>query len=378
MGEKRETEEVIDKTTIKEDVLSKSVVDQLNFPVKSINSIVEGFNLNLMENNSLLSNQTKIESLLNLKSPLKSLEIKSLKSFKTSLIDHKFTDLSVLDSMSADILKPIELGKHITDLSEVTKSSLQLQNYNLNPIKDSLLLQTSVATTSLNGVFEEKNSAKINSLTNSVGLSLNAIPNNISYISEILDKQIFRLPELRISYGLFTDEEIKEAINIIEKENIKKETEIDETKGKPFKKFPIRIKGAVLFIYFLIEIMANFITVWGVAEEKVVSIQKNYFINIENAVFQSEREGIKWLNDELKKDSFEQIERNFRIVIKSDLIVRTERRKDSRIAGTLDTGYVVQIIEKKRNWTYVLYSDPSEGVVIEGWTNTKYLKKIIK
>lgn len=52
-------------------------------------------------------------------------------------------------------------------------------------------------------------------------------------------------------------------------------------------------------------------------------------------------------------------------------------RKDSRIAGTLDTGYVVQIIEKKRNWTYVLYSDPSEGVVIEGWTNTKYLKKIM-
>lgn len=240
MGEKRETEEVIDKTTIKEDVLSKSVVDQLNFPVKSINSIVEGFNLNLMENNSLLSNQTKIESLLNLKSPLKSLEIKSLKSFKTSLINHKFTDLSVFDSMSADILKPIELGKHITDLSEVTKSSLQLQNYNLNPIKDSLLLQTSVATTSLNGVFEERNSAKINALTNSVGLSLNAIPNNISYIREILDKQIFRLPELRISYGLFTDEEIKEAINIIEKENIKKETEIDETKGKPFQKIPYK------------------------------------------------------------------------------------------------------------------------------------------
>lgn len=92
--------------------------------------------------------------------------------------------------------------------------------------------------------------------------------------------------------------------------------------------------------------------------------------------FPSEKAGIKWLNDELKKDVSEQITKNFRIVTKADLPVYELQTRRSKTVATLNTGYVVQISQKNRNWSYVIYTDHESGEHIEGWVFTTCLKQI--
>ena len=53
-----------------------------------------------------------------------------------------------------------------------------------------------------------------------------------------------------------------------------------------------------------------------------------------------------------------------------------QQTKNSRKDGTLTFGDVVQIIEKRKNWSYVVYSSFEDEKVIEGTVFTRYLKQI--
>ena len=173
-----------------------------------------------------------------------------------------------------------------------------------------------------------------------------------------------------------TNQDIEQARDILEDENAAKKIYKELREEKELNKMSKPIRCVLIFIYRLIMFLAAIAQVAVYTEDRVIPVMQSYIHYEQEGMFQSKIAGINWMNDELKKDVSSQIINNFRIVAKDNLIVREGKRKDSRIAGKLDTGYVVQILEKKKNWSYVLYSNYESDEVIEGWTFTRYLKQI--
>ena len=170
-----------------------------------------------------------------------------------------------------------------------------------------------------------------------------------------------------------TEDDIKEANDILKSDNPEEEVtkEINQKKG-----LPTSIKTIVIYIVLIIRLLADIVTVAEFAEERIPQIMDYYEEHIAEDTSKSDRESINWLNDELKKNVSQQITQNFRIVTKDDLAVRTGKGMDTRIKGQLNHGDVVQILEKKKNWTYVSFSNYKNEEVIEGWVFTRYLKQI--
>src|SRR5699024_3123410 len=174
-------------------------------------------------------------------------------------------------------------------------------------------------------------------------------------------------------FGL-TNEDIKDINDVLESETA--EEQIVEELSKNPKKISKAIMGVVWFIYFLMQFLSNTADVIKFTEDRVIPVMESYMDYERKGTFQSKNSGIKWINNELKKDVSSQITNKFRIVTKEELVIREGKTKDSRIAGKLDAGYVVQILEKKKNWSYVFYSNYEDNEVVEGWTSTRYLKQI--
>jgi len=198
----------------------------------------------------------------------------------------------------------------------------------------------------------------------------------ITSLGETLATFSDKIAEIDWANYKLTNKDLEQAHDILENENAEEIVNEELSKNKDPNKISKPIKSVLIFIYRLIMFLAAFAQVVEFTEDRVIPVMQSYIHNEQEGTFQSERAGIKWINDELKKDASRQIVNNFRIVTKESLIVREGKRKDSRIAGKLATGYVVQILEKKKNWSYVLYSDYENKEVIEGWTFTRYLKQI--
>jgi len=126
----------------------------------------------------------------------------------------------------------------------------------------------------------------------------------------------------------------------------------------------------------VVSFLSGLATIANHTETKVIPVTKTFYHYIEEGVFNSDREAINWLNDELKENTSQQLSKNFRIVTKNDLIVRERKTINAKIKGQLNHGDIVQIIEKKRNWTYVHFSNYEDSKIVEGWVFTRYLKQI--
>lgn len=216
--------------------------------------------------------------------------------------------------------------------------------------------------------FTKLNTEHINRLANSFMLSPPHSLIDLSHLYNILDKHREWLSEIK-----FTENDYEYAIDVIEK---------DEWESFINQDFPEKEKEELLkeekSLFVKLQLVVDVITliftfIFPPFEVNVTNIQENYNIHIENATFYSDKEGIKWLNDELAKEHLEQ---NYRIVTKDNLVVRTEKKKNSHIVETLHTGNIVQLIKKERNWSYIMYADPDNGDLFSGWTNTRYLKSI--
>lgn len=133
----------------------------------------------------------------------------------------------------------------------------------------------------------------------------------------------------------------------------------------------------IIFHKFIFPIMFIFgISPIDIAHVTADIISDNYHSYVENGEFISIKEGMNWLNKELKSEISKDDLSSFRVVTKDELIVRKSKKVNSRISGKLYKTDVVQILEKRKNWTYILYSNYEEDDVIEGWVQTRYIKQI--
>ncbi|WP_339229346.1 SH3 domain-containing protein [Aeribacillus sp. FSL K6-2833] len=77
-----------------------------------------------------------------------------------------------------------------------------------------------------------------------------------------------------------------------------------------------------------------------------------------------------------KEYTFEEL-KPFRMVSTSQLTVRQTNKRNTKAIDTLHFGQVVRVIEKRRNWTLVVYQK-EDGEVVKGWVLTRYLEKLTK
>ena len=169
-----------------------------------------------------------------------------------------------------------------------------------------------------------------------------------------------------------TEIKVKQAYETSEDAYVEENTSKELNNNKSRKEIIARLRYVLVTIFLIIGYLSDLIAVIEYTEYTIYpAIQ-----SLSDHTFNSDKTAIKWLNNELKQDVSVQITNNFRIVTKDDLDVREGKKVASRIKGKLNSKDVVQIIEKKRNWTYISYSNHKESEYVEGWVFTRYLKQI--
>lgn len=183
--------------------------------------------------------------------------------------------------------------------------------------------------------------------------------NRILLISETLFEFEDKISDLDWTNFELTEEDLVEANEIFESEKPREEIfkELDKKGGG--------IKSLLVFICTFFTIMSGVGGTIDFVEDRVIPAYQSVTDYIEKEYFDSN-----------EKNTLNDIHKNFRIVTKDNLVVREGEKVDSGINGKLNSRDVVQIVKKKRNWTYVFYSNYEDDLVIEGWVFTRYLKEI--
>ncbi len=66
----------------------------------------------------------------------------------------------------------------------------------------------------------------------------------------------------------------------------------------------------------------------------------------------------------------------FRIVSANTLNVRQSGSRKSEIIGQLHIGYIVEVLNKERKWSLVIWHDKNTNTSIQGWVFSRYIKAI--
>lgn len=106
------------------------------------------------------------------------------------------------------------------------------------------------------------------------------------------------------------------------------------------------------------------------------AVEDNYYSFVENSKLLSVEENLNGATKELRRVLSKDDLKSFRIVTKNELIVRDGKKLNTKINGKLNKSDVIQIVEKERNRTYIIFYNKENDEVIKGWVSTRYLKKI--
>ena len=139
---------------------------------------------------------------------------------------------------------------------------------------------------------------------------------------------------------------------------------------------------SVSFEIRLNDVLDNVVKQHPILAKIIIFILLPIIINIYTSIYFTESTGtnhsllIKQIKKEVQQQPIDpDLFKQFRFVSSPSLNVRSEETKKSRLVGQLYLGDVVKIVNKKKNWTLVEYSDTSGETIIRGWVFTRYLKK---
>lgn len=91
---------------------------------------------------------------------------------------------------------------------------------------------------------------------------------------------------------------------------------------------------------------------------------------------ESKKQNLRQLREVLKKEVPVEMHNLFMMVTNMNLIVFEKPKMNAARIGTIDSTKIVQCMEKKSEWTRIVYDNPRNAQILEGWVLTKYLKKI--
>lgn len=58
------------------------------------------------------------------------------------------------------------------------------------------------------------------------------------------------------------------------------------------------------------------------------------------------------------------------------LRVRAKNAKKTRLIGKLYLGQIVEVLDRRKNWSHVIWRNEANGLAIEGWVFSRYLRRI--
>lgn len=286
------------------------------------------------------------------------------KAATEALVSHLSKSLDI-DSLPIDSLflseSMRELGKTIQAASE----SMAIND--MRRIKETLTnLTDSIAINPL--IFEN-----LQQVANTVQKMTVSIPNFSEMVSAIDWDTID-----------FTDSDIEEAEEMISSKFIEVVPE-KTNKDTAVPQLPNSVTYIILLFIFilnnfspldfsLINIENMNISVEINTNEKIPSVESN--VNSEkDSIKIPEKHIVNRIQKKIKQEMPKILLGTLGIITKS-IYVYAKKRLDSKRIGKLNSFVVVKIIKQDRNWTYVLFQDSDGNIILEGWTLTRYIKKI--
>lgn len=143
----------------------------------------------------------------------------------------------------------------------------------------------------------------------------------------------------------------------------------------------IIIRFILLFFSLFIERVEDFIeykdVMTDISEEVIASYIEKDTLKQYKKRFAPLNHYVRKLSAHLKKYIPIALLSKIRLTIADPILLIFEyRNKKSKKIGRIPPLSIVMIIKKRRNWSYVYYKNPEDGTELEGWTFTRYLKKI--
>lgn len=186
-----------------------------------------------------------------------------------------------------------------------------------------------------------------------------------------------------INWELFnpTDEDVKKAKEILNSEDI--EQAIVENIDVPdfYKEVNNTLKTVFLvlmLLYYTVEFISNSVTLTAreLTNTHVHPPVASFNQSKQQEQKEKYQENLQQLSQSLKNEEPTELHNLFMIVSHMNLILFDQPKMDSTRIGIINSTNIVQCIERKEDWTHILYDNPRNDEVLEGWVLTKYLKKI--
>lgn len=188
-----------------------------------------------------------------------------------------------------------------------------------------------------------------------------------------------------INWELFnpTDEDLKKAQEILNSEDIEQAIaenldihDFDKEMNNTLK----TVFLVLMLLYYTVEFIGNSATL-TTRELTAARVHSEVAVAGKPATKQlAEKEqhqaNLQQLSQSLKKEEPTELHNLFMLVNQMNLILFDQPRMDSPRIGMINSTNIVQCIERKDEWTHILYDNPRNDEVLEGWVLTKYLKRI--
>lgn len=319
---------------------------------------------NLMTNMNALSNT--LDSTIN-SSVIKAGEITNELSNSLPIGNIKRTG-EILTELSNSITNSITIDSlTIESIQEIAKAMNNASN--LIPIGN--IKKTGEILTQLSNslTIDSLTTESIQEIGNAVQKIALSIP-NFSELISIIDWDEFDL----------TENDVKKAEEIINNDDI--DLVISEELNRKDKE-TVQPTNPISVIIKFFMIINHFITVL-VGVNLSLDLINNTFIPAIEAVASPELKNkiipmkytVKKIHDMIKEKIDISLWSFLGIVATKGLNVYKKKRLDSIRKGKLNSAVVIKIIEQDRNWIYISLDDCDGNSILEGWTLTRYIKKI--
>lgn len=337
-------------------------------PPESLRRISEAATAAAVNNlsNSFVINPLPIDSLLfkdteNLSKTIKDAS-NSIAFNNIKITEEALSNLSrslVIDSLPIDLSLTESMQELVKTMEDVS-SSMGIDNIRM--IKETVAnLSNSLAIDSL--PFEN-----IQKIANTVQEMALTIPNFTELISTIDWDEID-----------FTENDVKEAREIINQEDIEHAIYKELNKSKDTSQ-PTNSISVIITLFTIINFFINgvlYVDLFlDLANNEIIPAVESISSSKQKKKLISMKQKIKHIHKSLKKKVPIYIWSSLGIVIKKGLSVYEKKRLDSTKKGKLDAPVVVKIITQNRNWIYISLEDSAGNSILEGWTLTRYIKKL--
>lgn len=276
-------------------------------------------------------------------------------------------------------------------IEQINETNRRLESAFASPTMDSFIKQINETNKRLESAFGspamDSFIKQINETHKTLESTVNYLPiESIQEMGSIVQKTAFSIPNFTELISTidwdeidFTENDVKEAREIINQEDIEHAIYKELNKSKDTSQ-PTNSISVIITLFTIINFFINgvlYVDLFlDLANNEIIPAVESISSSKQKKKLISMKQKIKHIHKSLKKKVPIYIWSSLGIVIKKGLSVYEKKRLDSTKKGKLDAPVVVKIITQNRNWIYISLEDSAGNSILEGWTLTRYIKKL--